>query len=62
MLQQNRLNKKKVRLFLDDRMAFDGQKKFDLDVVKADLEVALVSSNVFAKKINELNSKFNMKK
>jgi hypothetical protein len=35
-------------------MALDGQTKCDLDVVKANLEVALVSSNVSTKNINEL--------
>jgi hypothetical protein len=36
-------------------MALDGQTKCDLDAVKANLEVALVSSIVSTKRINELN-------
>jgi hypothetical protein len=35
-------------------MALDGQTKCVLDVVKVNLEVVLISSNVSTKKINEL--------
>ncbi len=35
-------------------MALDGQAKCDLDVVKVNFKVALVSSNFFAERINEL--------
>jgi hypothetical protein len=61
VVAHNEVEHIRVRLLLHDQVALDNGAKFDLDVMKVNLEVALISLTIFVEKIEELKQQIRFK-